>query len=78
MSSINRILLIMCILIALLSIGYAVGTFIGLVWFNKPKSPYDQIGKRVVIQGDTLVIWKYLPATKQYILNNGEKITLGR
>ena len=52
------------------------GAFVGLIWFNKPKNPYEPIGKRVIIEGDTLVIWKYLPNTQQYVLNNGEKIKL--
>ena len=38
-------------------------------------NPYDHIGKRVVIDGDTLLVIRYLPNKHRYVLSNGIQIT---
>ena len=67
MSQPKTILLILVLIVIFLLIAYAFKS----VWTDGSKDPYAPIGKRVIIQGDTLFIWKYIPATKQYVLNNG-------
>jgi hypothetical protein len=38
-------------------------------------NPYDHIGKRIIIDEDTLIIIQYLPNKHRYVLSNGIQIT---